>query len=297
MSSYTQVEKPKVSTKIPMALAKYQRLNRSVWYYNPEKSPVAPSETPSLIIFCGWMDATPRHISKYTAGYSAMYPHARILAITTTPWDMFPIDCISGGVPRIQPVLDILYGLQAHDKVLLHFMSNGGVMTSSFISKTFKEHTGRSLPIFATVMDSSPGKATWDASVKAFAVAVPKNPVVSALGYCLIYFLFGIYCGIFILFNMLDGVAQGRIDLNDSDIFETSAPRLYIYSEGDEIVDWNDVEEHASEAKNIGYQVLCEKFVNSSHASHLLSDPLRYWSSINRLWNMACTSSRYRNVV
>lgn len=292
MSTITQTEKPK--TKV---LENFQRLNRSVYYYVPEKLSTIPIDSPSLIIFCGWMDATPRHISKYTAGYSALYPNARILAITTTPWNMFPIDIISGGVDRIQPILNILYGLQPHEKVLLHFMSNGGVMTSSFITKTFKEHTGRVLPICATVMDSSPGKATWDASVKAFSVAVPKNPVMTAVGYLIIYVLFGIYCGIFLLFNMLDGVAQGRIDLNDPDIFDLRVPRLYIYSEGDEIVNWNDVEEHASEAKSLGYQVICENFVNSSHASHLLADSPRYWSSIQRLWSLACGSPRYANAL
>ncbi|KAI0997114.1 hypothetical protein K3495_g11073 [Podosphaera aphanis] len=266
-------------------LATYQRLNRSIWYYVPEKQPAVPNGAPSVILLAGWMAATPRHISKYTAGYRALYPHARIIAITTTPWDMIPIDTISGGVARIQPVLDILYGLDPQEKVLLQLMSNGGVMTSCFIARTFKKQTGRMLPVSAIVMDSAPGKATWDASVRAFSVVLPKNPIINFLGHLLIYVLFGIYCALHKLFNVLDDVAQGRIDLNDPEIFHMDIPRLYIYSEADCIVDWKDVEEHAGEAADLGVEATYEKFNESVHAGHLMLDAQRYWVAVQDLWN------------
>ncbi|CAD6499656.1 BgTH12-03764 [Blumeria graminis f. sp. triticale] len=280
----TRRASPSPQPSAPFDLAKYQRLNRSIWYYVPEKQPSTPTGAPSVILLAGWMAATPRHISKYSAGYSALYPHARIIAITTTPWDMFPIDCISGGVGRVQPILDILYGLQPYEKVLMHTMSNGGIMTSVYIARLFKEFTGRLLPISAIVLDSAPGKATWSASVKAFGVVIPNNFILIFLGYALIYFLFGIYCGIYKLFNMLDGVAEGRIEFNNPELFDVQTPRLYIYSESDPIVDWNDVEEHAHEAEETGYQVMYEKFTESGHAGHLMVDANRYWGTVRRMW-------------
>lgn len=266
-------------------LATYQRLNRSVWYYVPEKQPLIPTGAPSLILLAGWMAATPRNISKYTAGYRALYPHARILVVTTTPWDMIPIDVVSGGVRRIQPILDILHGLGPREKVLLQLMSNGGVMTSCFIARSYKKQTGRQLPISAIVMDSAPGKATWAASVRAFSVVLPKNPIINFLGYLLIYLLFGIYCALYKLFNVIDDVAQGRIDLNDPEIFDMSVPRLYIYSEADYIVGWKDVEEHANEAADLGVEATYEKFSDSVHAGHLMLDAQRYWVAVQDLWS------------
>jgi hypothetical protein len=41
---------------------------------------------------------------------------------------------------------------------------------------------GRALPVTAVVMDSSPGRATYEATVRAFAVALPKNILVRLIG-------------------------------------------------------------------------------------------------------------------
>ncbi|RKF80410.1 Transmembrane protein 53 [Golovinomyces cichoracearum] len=283
----------KVSTFRPsFQFSTCQRLSRYVSYYLPEKvSDNSTKDVPSLIIIAGWMAASPKHISKYTAGYAALYPQTRIIVVTTTPWNMIPLDAISGGSRRVQPVLDICYDLKKDEKVLIHLMSNGGMRTCGYIVNKFKENTGRLLPIGAVVIDSAPGKATWNSSVRAFSFSSFRNPVMIFLRYCLIYFLFSIYCSIFFILNTPDTVAIDRMDLNDPEIFDRKATRLYIYSESDQIVDWKDVEEHAIESKDAGYQVSCEKFSTSGHAGHLMVDGTRYWDAIKRLWERSVTSS------
>ncbi|TQS35092.1 hypothetical protein Golomagni_04498 [Golovinomyces magnicellulatus] len=274
----------KVSTFLPsFQFSTCQRLSRYVSYYLPKNvSDASTKDAPSLIIIAGWMSASPKHISKYTAGYAALYPQSRIIVVTTTPWNMIPLDAISGGSRRVQPVLDICYDLKKDEKVLIHLMSNGGMRTCGYILNKFKEHTGRLLPIGAVVIDSAPGKATWNSSVRAFSFSSFKHPVMIFLRYCLIYFLFSIYC---------NTVAQDRTDLKDPEIFDRKAMRLYIYSKSDQIVDWKDVEEHAAESKDAGYQVSCEEFSTSGHAGHLMVDGTRYWDAIKRLWERSVASS------
>jgi hypothetical protein len=48
-------------------------------------------------------------------------------------------------------------------------------------------------------------------------------------------------------------VEQARKQLNSKDLFDVDAPRVYIYSTADDMVDWPFVEEHGEKAKKLGY--------------------------------------------
>lgn len=76
-----------------------------------------------------------------------------------------------------------------------------------------------------------------------------------------------------------------RADLNDSTLFATNAPRLYVYSTGDPMVDWRFVEEHVEGANSLGYSTATEKYLESGHCNHMLSDEERYWGGVKTLWN------------
>jgi len=95
-----------------------------------------------------------------------------------------------------------------------------------------------------------------------------------------------------------------------------STPRLYIYSEGDEVVDYRDVEAHLRrlrEAADVDEQrrpsegfvgvldpISVEKFgFDSRHILHVRTDAGRYWAAVDRLWEdalkrTASTKSRAR---
>ena len=81
-------------------------------------------------------------------------------------------------------------------------------------------------------------------------------------------------------------------------------PRLYIYSEGDEIVDYREVEAHLRvlvdaveeerrkeiepALKDSSDTILVEKFGSESvHVMHVRSNSLRYWDAVDRLWKKA----------
>jgi hypothetical protein len=74
--------------------------------------------------------------------------------------------------------------------------------------------------------------------------------------------------------------------INDKNLFDLDAPRMYIYSLADDMVEPKDIEEHADEAAKLGYTVAGEKFLTSGHAAHMIQDPKRYWSVVQKLWGM-----------
>jgi hypothetical protein len=65
-------------------------------------------------------------------------------------------------------------------------------------------------------------------------------------------------------------------------------PRLYIYSDGDDMVASSVVEAHIEEAKKRGLNIHAEKFgKESKHVAHARTDPQRYWAAVERIWKEA----------
>lgn len=81
---------------------------------------------------------------------------------------------------------------------------------------------------------------------------------------------------------------KARNVLNNSELLRLEAPRCYLYSEADEIVGWEDVEKHATQAEQKGWSVRREKFHRSPHVSHLKEDEERYWSTVKAVWEAGC---------
>jgi hypothetical protein len=268
-------------SQVRTGLAHFSRLSPSVWIHQPTISTI--SKEPDLILIVGWMNASPRHIAKYTAGYEKLYPSSRILAITTTSVDAVFRTNVAN-LNRIKPVLDILCTLPPGAKFLLHLFSNGGAFTSTLIANAYQGRMGRALPVTATVMDSTPGKATYEATVRAFAVALPKSIPAQVIGGLLLRMFFGLFIFGYWFKRKPNLVDQARLALNKKELFDTDAPRMYIYSVADDMVAWRDVEEHGRDAEGLGYRVDREKFLESGHAAHLTKDEGRYWDAVQRLW-------------
>ena len=134
------------------------------------------------------------------------------------------------------------------------------------------------------ILDSAPGKVTYEATVRGFAVALPKSIVLRFLGIMVLWFFFGLYQLIYLLSWKDDLIEKGRKQLNCKVLFGVDVPRMYVYGVKDEIVSWEHVEEHIKEAKGLEYVVDREKFVDSVHVGHLVSDEKRYWEAVMRLW-------------
>lgn len=96
--------------------------------------------------------------------------------------------------------------------------------------------------------------------------------------------MFFLYIFAYWISGKLDLIAQTRADLNDGRYFGVDAPRMYIYSEADDKVAWEYVEEHMDEARALGYVVEGDRWVDSTHCGHLLVDFERYWKCVTMLW-------------
>jgi len=154
----------------------------------------------------------------------------------------------------------------------------------TLLGKAYKEKTGRVLKMNAMVLDSTPGRATYAATLRAFSLGLPKNPIVHFIGMIFMRLVFVLYKLQFILRGTVDLVDSLRVDLKDKEIYNLEAKRCHIYSVKDDMVQWQFVEEHAQEARELGYDVQIERFGESGHCGHLLLDPERYWSIVQKLW-------------
>ena len=103
---------------------------------------------------------------------------------------------------------------------------------------------------------------------------------------------------LYIFFNMLlclywlayipldipDPIERVRRDLNDASLM-SEVRRCYIYSDEDPMVDFHDVELHASEAARRGFTVQSEKFHGSGHCAHVrVGSGARYWDVVRNTW-------------
>ena len=268
-------------SQVPLGLEHFSRLNNSVWYHQPSSK--TSSHGPDCVLLLGWMDAQPKHIAKYAAGYEKLYPSASILAITTSSYDAaFATEAANN--KRILPVLDILYDLPPNSKLLLHFFSNGGGFTGMLLARCYRKKRGKALPTTATIYDSLPGRIRMKAQTRAFMVALPKSIVVKAIVTFMMYITYPLFRLRYIF--TADPVEKVRLALNDKTLFDLDAPRVYIYSEVDDMVKAGDVEEHADAAAKLGVTVFKEKYLTSGHAAHMIQDPKRYWSIVQKLWSM-----------
>jgi len=267
-------------SKVPLGLEHFSRLNSSVWYHQPSSRTSSPD--PDCVLLLGWMDAQPKHIAKYAAGYEKLYPSASILAVTTSSYDA-AFATKAANNKRIAPVLDILYDLPPNAKLLLHFFSNGGGFTGMLVARCYRKKTGKALPTTATICDSMPGRIRMQAQARAFMVALPQSVILRTIATFIMYITYPLFRLRYIF--AADPVEEIRLALNDKTLFDLEAPRVYIYSEADDMVESKDVEEHADAAAKLGVTVSREKYLTSGHAAHMIQNPKRYWSIVQKLWS------------
>ncbi|KAI9645811.1 hypothetical protein NHQ30_005245 [Ciborinia camelliae] len=264
----------------------FSRLAPSIHIHEPETTTSLQNQTtkstaPDLILICAWLNASLKHISKYTTAYESLYPTSRILVITTSTTDTLATS--SSNLARVQPALEILYKLPGDSKILIHSFSNGGAFTMTTMAREYAGKSGVPIPITAMILDSSPGKFHYHATIRAFSVGLPKNPLIHFPCVLLLHIMLGAYKTYHGIMGKIDVLERARRDLNDERFFGKEAKRAYIYSEGDQMVEWRDVEEHADEAGKLGYGVLKERFGETGHTGHLMGDRERYLGVVRKL--------------
>lgn len=126
--------------------------------------------------------------------------------------------------------------------------------------------------------------------MNAFSLGFPKFAPVHLVCLGLLYVVFGIYKILWRLFGGVDLIDAIRRDLNDERIFRKEARRLYVFSRGDEMVRWSDVEDHVEEARRRGFGgdggVGMVRFGETPHCGHLMGEEnrTRYVRALEGAW-------------
>jgi hypothetical protein len=185
----------------------------------------------------------------------------------------------------IEPVVKILAEVPS-DRLLVHVMSNAGSRQWCTIDDALGKASGggRSLAEARTVVDSAPGRATMRQTWKAVVASLPRGWLLrwalkSVLGLAVGLAFLNMY-----LRPRSNPLERLRERMNVVPEKAKGVRRGYIYSEQDELISFQDVEEHALVARKKGLEVELAKFEGSVHVGHLRHDPERYWSTIEEIW-------------
>lgn len=271
----------------PSGIDGFNSIAPGISLYRPDVSRIAtiPSAgNPSLIVLCSWMGALPKHIAKYTAGYQRLFPDAPILLIQSSIGDTFASD--AKAMPRLKIACETVLSYKAANKtgagrILLHVMSNGGSMVAMHMSSLLTKEGHGANCFSRLIFDCAPSRPHVKAGATAVAVGLPKNWLVQFIGTWLLRIW--MHAGMFLvwLFGQEDILTRLRRWLNDTNRFDASMARIYLYSKADKLVPWQDVRDHAEEATKNGFKEVKQVvFESAPHCALVMDDPKRYWDTV-----------------
>ncbi|KAJ7045943.1 hypothetical protein C8F04DRAFT_939792, partial [Mycena alexandri] len=238
------------------------------------------------------VDAPPRLLSKYAVKHRLRWPSSDIFIVQSHPGFIFAPQekrvCIL--VPLVDYLVSTIYRQRGSvpGGMLLHVISNGGafqlvtlaqLLESVLPSERLTTNHGTSIPL-AAIFDSTPGISEY-ASLLATVTANVKSPALKTMLTPAVMLIFALgRPNLFVLLHTrLD--TQGLLPLADG-----YAPRLYIYSEDDQMIPFTAVEKHIEGLKaNPSFDVTVEKFSGSQHVQHERHDRERYWNAVYTLWD------------
>ncbi|CAF9929455.1 MAG: hypothetical protein GOMPHAMPRED_005407 [Gomphillus americanus] len=295
MSAPITGKKPGTIPACPLAANGFQPLNESLYLYSPQASITPPSAVatstsstdPEVILLFGWGNAAPKAI---------------ILLFLTTFSDLFlhtptrqakPLDA---AVRRLFSMADDDTSRSNHPRILVHLFSNAGAYKFRELARFYHQATSSGpIPVNMIVLDSAPGHPSFRRRIVGMQTQLPRQIVMYWLGTGLLFFMMCIATFLGLLFQWAPLLDQVWHDLNDVSnnvqLVDQNTRRLYLYSKKDELVDWRNIVEHASDAQVKGHQVQIEEFMNSKHVAHVLVDGKRYWDLIRQGWKEATNDS------
>lgn len=276
------------------------QLDSCVYLYKPTSpSKSSDAAAPELVILCTWMLAQPTHITKYIKGYQNLYPSASILMIRSGPLDF--VYRGRGGMERrlkaaVAVVRSSILSSATQDstpKAILQVFSNGGSLQAATLFRAYQKTTGDVFPLHTTVLDSCPGRATFYVAFRVLLLPFGGQPSYIRLPVtAFLYITFGLWWLIMFALRMENPFETLWQGLNDEEQVKETR-RVYVYSDADNMVPWQDIEDHAAEARIQRFNVELEKFKGSGHVAHVrIGNGGRYWGIIDEQWKKS--AARYK---
>ncbi|KAJ7255646.1 hypothetical protein C8J57DRAFT_1345354 [Mycena rebaudengoi] len=265
----------------------------------PDGGKCKPND-PQLILIFSWMGAPLSQLLRYCAEYSTAYPAASQMLIQS---DMVTVitESRKTNVHRQRPIVKMLsqFGLfnETPPRILLHVFSGGGSAQLLWLALAIeaepssKERMSTSHSPICLVLDSAPG--TFQLSDLRRVLSLRLSGFGRLAGETLAFLLFHavrISLAVSGRASPHDFVREG---LNKPKILpwmDSTTPRLYLYSDADEVSRVDGVREHIAAARAKGLNVRVEEFVGSPHVQHSRADPDRYWAAVHAAWGQAVRS-------
>jgi hypothetical protein len=223
--------------------------------------------------------------------------------------------------------------------ILVHAFSNGGAHSMVQLAQAYRDGLASNspsssssspqprlpaeLPVSAIILDSCPGRADFQTLVKVALTSVPKKAILlrllfTPIAYAMIAWILSTYA-LGISENVLSKLWRRLNDVGGPFLIKMGkagascasasggnavevVPRTYIYSTRDDMIMWQDVIEHAEEARqalkialndsrngstDVNDVVRLEGFIGSPHVNHVSVDPVRYWGIVRETVNRA----------
>ncbi|KAL2019757.1 hypothetical protein VTK56DRAFT_9201 [Thermocarpiscus australiensis] len=302
-------------TKLSPSVYVYRPTAPSPAPSTPSFSSSSSKPAPRLILLVAWMGAREQHIAKYLLQYQALYPTAPILLVRSEPWHFLrPRSAGRELAPAVPVIRDVFPDLDdgpslssssadkdkasettttATPQLLIHAWSNGGAASLHTLRRALGSGSGSGtrpllLPPYTLLLDSAPGQFHYGASVAAFAAGL-SGPVL----WLLLPLLHALTASYWLRHEVWGRGGTGPLAVVAAALNEEALAgrrggrevrRTYVYSEGDRLVDWRDVEGHAGEAERKGFVVRRERFEGSAHVAHARADGERYWRVVRETW-------------
>ena len=231
------------------------------------------AKTP-LVLLCGWTDGPARALMKYTLLYEQSFD---VLLVPSSSFDFFSKRRIYSAFSS--SLLDSSRIMKR--PVILHCLSNGGCNTFRMVTDLIhSSHPSTKLNLTHIILDSAPGANKSPKSAAKALTTWIQQPWLKFLAKCAVFAYFGIVKSIYFLFTFGKSY-QSPVALAEQKLLDyAKCPRLYFYSEIDDLIPFKDVEAHADEAERLGNPVRRVKWSHTPHVQHYRFDPERYTKEI-----------------
>ncbi|KAF3911150.1 hypothetical protein AA313_de0208274 [Arthrobotrys entomopaga] len=239
-----------------------------------------------LVMVWGWMNASPRHLFKYIQLHRSLQPGVPIVFMqSTTASFMGFTNSLRGSFLSIY---DIVKALPESPKIFVHTFSNGGASGFSQFLAFYRYQTGVPMPLKSLLIDSAPGGTKFPSGltrgVNAF-MEVVRNSIIRSILYPVVYLLVTIVYLPPMLMGLENPIDTMRRTLNDETLVPEGGTRGYIFCEGDTMVGWEDIVEHADQAEDRGWNVLRRRFIGGSHVGGYRHHPEEYEEFLRQVRN------------
>ncbi|KAK3350597.1 hypothetical protein B0H65DRAFT_455225 [Neurospora tetraspora] len=271
---------------------------------------LSPSSDPTTILLYGWGDARPKHLAKYVDGYRALFPAAKFVVVLC-PILRCLYQTLEARSKAMTPVISACFGslesaadrksvVEAsptnNNRILVQVMSNTGGMYFAATLNAYRQRFGEeAFPHHMLVLDSTPGSTSFLQNAgpwsRAMALGASASGYLPGLPFMVTQALACMFLAALHGFGWLIGASSAAAysvaAVNNEELCERGARRLYVYSKEDDIIYWKDIEKHAAQARQRGYEVDMDMFEGTLHVGHMRQHPEQYWGAVAKTWREA----------